>query len=126
MNENETTDSFRKPEESNQTIITFTAKDPNAKGLRRDDNEELNRLKEELENYIEGLMAGLKSEILSSVNTSIANVLEGTEGKVGLKGDKGDRGATGAAGTTLTAGNGIDITAGVISVDVNDLFDICA
>jgi len=133
MNLNEITDnSFRQPEESQQTIHTFSAKDTSHKGLRRTDNEDLNRLKEELENYINGLLGDLKQEIYTANPVR----LEGEAGAKGEKGDKGDRGYRGYRGykgedgscaDEYSAGNGIAISEeGVISVVPTDFMDVCS
>lgn len=110
MNTNETTDkqddnqAFRSPDEVEQTIRHFSARNVNMTELRKDSNEELNQLRKDIETYIQDLLDRMKDEIFAKMETS------GT----GEKGEKGDRGATGATGATGT------------SFNASDYFEICS
>jgi len=141
---NETTDNtlgFTQTGKTEQTVHTFSAKDTSYDGLRKDDNEELNKLREDIENYIQNLIEKLENSLLTKIETV------GELGATGATGAPGETGATGAAGesgtsldagdfvnitnnlitTTYTAGNGIDIdVAGVISVVPTDFLDECS
>jgi hypothetical protein len=111
----ETTDKdkygFRQSEEQEITIHNFSAKDTSRLNLRRDNNNELNQLREDIESYIQDLLNKLEDSLITRIETT------GT----GEKGDKGDRGLTGARGadgadgTDLEAGDFVDITDGVIT-----------
>jgi hypothetical protein len=131
MNTNEKPDSFKDETEKEITIHTFSTIDPTAKlGLRRDDNEELNKLREEIEQYIADLLSKLSDSIGGIGGIGAVGAMGGEGGK-GDKGDKGDtgplgpRGLSGSCEDTYTAGNGIDITNGVISVVPSDFLEIC-
>ena len=98
---------------TDSTVYHFSTKDPSRKGLSRDDNEDLNRLREELEKYINDLLSSLKQEVLPSIP------LEGAEGIKGDKGDRGYRGYRGTCADSYSAGSGIAISAeGVISAKI--------
>jgi hypothetical protein len=90
VNTNETTDNqgFRSPDEVEQTIRHFSARNINKIELPRDSNEELNQLKKDIEDYIADLLRRLKDEILTKIETTGV-------GEKGEKGDKGDRGTSG-------------------------------
>ena len=105
---NETTDknnpSFRQTDEVEQTVHHFSTRDNSHSSLRRDDNDQLNMLREEIESYIQDKLNKLEDSLLTRIETT---------GGIGEKGDKGD---TGAAGTNGTNGTNFNIS---------DYFDIC-
>jgi len=108
---NETTDknnpSFRQTDEVEQTVHHFSTRDNSHSSLRRDDNDQLNMLREEIESYIQDKLNKLEDSLLTRIETT------GGIGEKGEKGEKGDTGLTGARGADGTDFN------------ISDYFDIC-
>jgi hypothetical protein len=126
----ETTDKdksgFRQSEEQEVNIHTFSAKDTSLLNLRRDNNDELNQLREDIESYIQDLLNKLEDSLITRIETTGTGE-KGEKGDRGLTGARGADGADGVDGTDYTAGTGIAISeAGVISVVPSDFLDECA
>lgn len=110
---------FKESAGSEQTIHHISTRDPRKENrLRRDYDDVLNQLREDIEKYIETQIANLKDSML----TEFANTSKEDDSTKGAKGDKGDRGPMGlkgdqgdAAAGALTAGDFLAINDSVIT-----------